>query len=236
MDEKKGKKIMADVTKTYNEISREFSDSRAFIGKEFEEFRGYLQPGQTILDLGCGNGRLVDFLEKEAATWNQKTYYYMGVDSSKNLLAEAKRKHPGHTFKPGDMVKMPVKDGTIDVLFCIRAFHHLPTVKLRLKALKEMKRVLKPQGVLILTVWNLWQKKYWPQLVKAFIRSIVTLGTYKPGDTFIPWGKAKKQRYYHAFTMKELREMLVESGWNILELSKTDLQTKAHDFIAIAKP
>ncbi len=227
---------MAGVMKTYDEISKEFSDSRGYAGKEFEEFHGYLQPGQTILDLGCGNGRLVDFLEKEASTWNQKTYYYVGVDSSKNLLMEAKRKHPGHTFKHGDMLEIPIKEKTVDVLFCIRAFHHLPTVKSRLKALKEMKRVLKPQGVLILTVWNLWQKKYVWQLAKALMRSIVTLGSYGPGDTFIHWGKEKRPRYYRAFRRKELAKLFIESGWNILELSKTDPRTKAHDFIVIAKP
>lgn len=227
---------MAGVTKTYDEISKEFSDSRAFAGKEFEEFRGYLQPGQRILDLGCGNGRLLQFMEKEAASWNRPTFYYVGVDTSKNLLSEAKRKYPHHVFKTGDMIRIPMKDKTVDVLFCIRAFHHLPTRKSRLKGLKEMKRVLKPHGVLILTVWDLWQRKYWRQLAKALVRSIVTFGAYAAGDTFIPWGKEKKPRYYHAFTMKELRKLFGESGWDILELSKTDPQTKAHDLIVIAKP
>jgi len=235
MDDKAAKKIMQDVTKTYNDISKEFSDSRAFAGKEFEEFRGYLQPGQTILDLGCGNGRLLQFLEKEAENWHQKTFYYVGIDSSKNLITEARKKHPRHIFQTGDMTKIPAKDKTVDILFCIRAFHHLPTKKMRLEALKEMKRVLKHQGILIVTAWNLWQKKYWTQLAKAFLRSIVTFGRYAPNDTFIPWGKEKKPRYYHAFTRKELQELFQETKYEILELSKTTPETKSHDFIVIAK-
>ncbi len=226
---------MTDVAKTYDDISKEFSDSRAFAGKEFEMFSEYLQPGQTILDLGCGNGRLLQFLEKEAANWHQKAFYYVGVDVSKNLLSEAHKKYPHHTFKPGDMTKIPAKDKTIDVLFCIRAFHHLSDKKSRLKALKEIRRVLKPNGVLILTVWNLWQKKYWTQLAKAILRSILSFGTYAPNDTFIPWGKMKKPRYYHAFTLKELQKLFHEAQWNVIELSKADPE-KSHDFIVIAKP
>lgn len=236
MNEKAAKKIMTDVTKTYDGISKEFSDSRAFAGKEFELFDEYLQPGQNILDLGCGNGRLLQYLEKTASNWHQPVFYYTGVDSSKNLLTEAHRKHPHHTFKTGDMTKIPAKDKTVDVLFCIRAFHHLPTKKLRLKAISEIKRVLKPEGVLIMTVWDLWQKKYWKQLAKAIFKSMITFGTYAPNDSFIPWGKAKSPRYYHAFTLKELQKLFQESGWNILELSKTAPETKSHDFILIAKP
>jgi len=234
MDDKAAKKIMTGVTKTYNSISREFSDSRAFAGKEFDDFKEYLQPGQTILDLGCGNGRLLQFLEKEAETWHQKTFYYTGVDASKNLLAEAKNKHPDRLFKIGDMTKIPLKDKSVDILFCIRAFHHLPSKKIRGKSLQEMKRVMKSSGVLILTVWNLWQKRYWWQLAKAIARSIVTFGKLSLNDTFIPWGKEKFVRYYHAFTVKELQKLFHESDWNILELSKT--QPPGHDIVIIAKP
>ncbi len=226
---------MTDVTKTYDEISKEFSDTRSFAGKEFEPFREYLRPGQTIMDLGCGNGRLLQYLEKEASAWHQKTFSYHGVDSSKNLLSEARKKYPNRTFQIGDMTKIPAKDNSIDVLFCIRAFHHLPDRETRLIALKEIKRVVKPHGILILTVWNLWQKKYLMQLVKAMVRSIVTLGKYAPNDTFIPWGKEKKPRYYHAFTIGEIQQLCRKSGLSILELSKADPLTKSHDFILIAK-
>ena len=235
MDEKTAKKIMMDVTKTYNEISKEFSNTRSFAGKEFKVFREYLRPGQTIMDLGCGNGRLLQFLEKEASSWHLKTFYYHGVDASKNLLAEARKKYPHRTFQNGEMTKIPDKENSIDLLFCIRAFHHQPNRKTRLKALKEMKRVLKSNGTIILTVWNLWQKKYRWQLTKAILRSIVTLGRYAPNDTFIPWGKEKKPRYYHAFTIQELKKLAQESGLDILELSKADPGTQSHDFILICK-
>ncbi len=236
MDEKSAKKIMNGVTATYDEISKEFSESRAFAGKEFEAYKDYLRPGQTIIDLGCGNGRLLQFIEKEASNWHQKTFHYVGLDTSSNLLSEARKKYPGKTFQRGDMTKIPLKDKSADIIFCIRAFHHLPTRNLRQKSLKEIKRVLKPQGILILTVWDLWQKKYFWQLMKALGRSIVSFGKYAPNDTFIPWGKTKKPRYYHAFTLKELHKLFIGSKWNIIEISKTDPTTKAYDYIVIARP
>ena len=226
---------MAELQKTYNAISKEFSESRAFAGKEFELFRPYLQPGQTIVDLGCGNGRLLQFLEREAQQWHHQAFYYIGIDNSAELLVEARKKYPDRDFKNGDFLKIPLKDDSTDLLFCIRAFHHIPSEKLQLKTLAEMKRSLKGNGILILTVWSLWQKTYWKELLKAFIRSIITLGAYSAKDLYIPWGTDKKRRYYHAFTRKELEKVVKKSGLKILELTAADPKNKNYDITLIAQ-
>lgn len=92
-----------------------------------------------------------------------------------------------------------------------------------------MKRILKDKGILIISVWNLWQKKYWKELLLGFLRSIITLGTYDYNDTFIAWGK-KEKRYYHAFRQKEISKFIKKAGFEILET-----QSKYHDFIIIAQ-
>ncbi len=227
---------MQKVQETYDDISREFSESRSYAGKEFDLLKKILGPDQKILDLGCGNGRLLLFLEQEAKQWAKQTINYLGIDNSKKLLEEARKKHPGHHFQYGEMSDIPANDHSINTILCIRAFHHLPTKAERMKALEEMKRVLTPDGTLVVSVWNLWQKKYWIQLLKAIFRSILTLGRYSPKDTFIPWGKEKKPRYYHAFTARELRKLFEKSGWKISELTAEKNKTHSHDLIVIAKP
>jgi len=226
---------MLKVQETFNEISREFSDSRAFPGKEFELFKAYLQPGQTIVDLGCGNGRLLQFLEKEANNWHQPAFYYIGIDNSRNLLEEAKEKYPDRAFKYGDQTKIPLKDKSADILFTIRALHHVPSQKMQLKVLNEMKRVLKNNGILVITVWNLLQRRYWKKLFKAAMRSIITFGTYRWRDVFIPWGRLKKPRYYHAFTRRSLENLVKKAGFQILECYGDHNPQIGHDIILIAK-
>ena len=78
-------KILADVKEGYDRISDEFSGTRQYGWKDFEFWKKYLKRGWQVIDCGCGNGRLVDFLE-------QFQVNYVGVDVSKKLISAAKKK------------------------------------------------------------------------------------------------------------------------------------------------
>lgn len=218
MLEKKAKKLLKQVQSTYNEIAEEFSDTRQTSWEEFDFFSPYLKPGAEIVDLGCGNGRILKFLAKKTAGWDQPAFRYIGIDNSQKLLEKALQINPQQTFIFGDQLEIPIAENKVDLLFSIAAFHHLPSQRLQQQALLEMKRTLKKDGILIMTVWNLWQKKYWSPILKAILRSIFSLGFYHPGDLFIPWGQQKIPRYYHAFTPGELEKLLLKTGFEIMEL------------------
>lgn len=156
-----------------------------------------------LLDAGCGNGRLADFLKEEPIK-------YVGLDNNKELLKIAKKKHPKLTFCHGDILKLPFPKASFDSVWCIAVLHHLPTKSLQLKALKEMKRVLKKNGMLMLTVWDLWQKKY-----KKYIDK-------KTHHSFIPWGPEKEiKRFYYAFTKAELKKLISKAGLTSSSLNST---------------
>ncbi len=231
MQEKKAKKTLEEVRKTYNLIAEEFSQSRQFIGKEFNLFKPFFKDGQHIVDLGCGNGRLLNFLDKE-----HPRFSYIGIDNSEAILEEAKKLHPQAQFKVGDQLKIPLRDESVDLLFNIRAFHHIPSKKMHAQALQEIKRVLKKNGVLIVTVWDLWQLKFAGDLIKAFARSIMTIGRYSFKDTLIDWNH-KAFRYYYAFTPNEFKKEILMSGMKILEFytPKNSPVENSYDFIAIAR-
>ncbi len=222
MQEKKAKKVLDHVKSTYDNIAEEFAESRNYIGKEFKHFLPYLK-GQ-IIDLGCGNGRFAAFLDTKKITCD-----YLGIDNNSKFLQIAKKTYPKRHFIEGDQLSMPVEDNSVDTLLNIRAFHHIPSKNLRRVSLLEMRRTLKKDGILIISVWNLWQKKYWKQLAAAILRSIFTLGTYEYNDTFIPW-KGKDKRYYHAFTKSELKKSIEKADFTILKLFEV-----GKDIIIIAK-
>lgn len=216
MRQKKAKKVLEQVKQTYDTIAAEFSETRHKVGKDFDLFTPYVQPGQLIVDLGCGNGRLLWFLSQISKNWPQPTYHYLGIDNSEHVLKEAKKLFPDENFIKGDQLNIPIENNEVDVLFNIRAFHHLPHRSHRLMALGEMKRVLKKDGILIITVWNLWQPRYLHHILKGLLRSIITMGAYSPSDTFIPWGK-KAKRYYHAFVPGELKKLIENIGFELIE-------------------
>jgi len=211
MFKKKAKIVLQSVKNTYNNIADEFSNTRHYSGKEFDLLKTYLKG--KVIDLGCGNGRLAKYIKEKKIKCD-----YLGIDNNKRFIEIAKSLHPKYKFTKGDQLNMPVKSNTANAIANIRAFHHIPSKKLRLEALKEMKRTLKKDGTLIITVWNLWQKKYWKELTKAIIRSIFTLGAYEYNDTFIPW-KNKEKRYYHAFTKSELSRIIKKAGLKNIKLS-----------------
>lgn len=97
----------------------------------------------TLLDVGCGTGFLIDQLAKIKST----TYY--GVDISENMLSVAISKNiKGTNFVEGVADCLPFRSNTFDVVTCIQSFHHYPDSD---KAMKEVLRVLKPGGLYFLS-------------------------------------------------------------------------------------
>lgn len=208
---KTAEKILKKVQKDYDQISEEFHQTRQKQWKEFEKFLPYMENGETVADLGCGNGRFYKFLNQH------RKVNYIGIDNSKNLLEEAKKQFSKVKFLEGNLLKIPLKDSSIKIAVAIASFHHIPSKKLRAKSLKEIYRILKLKGKFIITVWNLFQPKYIKYIWQARLKHIYTLGKYDSRDTFIPWGKSEVKRYYYAFKRKELKNLLEKNGFIILE-------------------
>ncbi len=218
MKSKNANQLLRHVKESYAKIAHEFSDTRHHGWKEFDLFKPYLTDDAEIVDLGCGNGRLLKFIYQH---YYNNNFRYIGIDNSENLLKHAKQIHPEGVFVTGDQLDIPLADNHADVIFNIAAFHHIPGKKLQLEALLEMKRALKKKGLIILTVWNLWQRKYWKEIAKAFWKSITTGGNYSFNDFFIPWknkdGKVLTNRYYHAFLPSELLKLFKQANLEIVE-------------------
>ena len=241
MKDATAKKILKSVSDSYNAIADEFSDTRQAAWDDFQFFQPYLFENAEIVDLGCGNGRLIKFLDQ---FFLGQQYRYIGVDNSTGLLKHAARQFPKKIFLPGDQLNIPIETGQVNVLFNIAAFHHIPSKSLRLAALAEMKRVLKPNGILILTVWNLWQWKYWWANLAGWLRSLFSLGNFAPNDLFIPWKsgsrKVMAKRYYHNFLPSELDMLVKKAGFTVLECfpvrkgKRTSLD-KAFNYLVIAR-
>lgn len=209
MRKKYTEKIREQVKQTYGEIASEFDQTRKGPWEEFKHFLRYVKRNDKVLDLGCGNGRLYDFLES-------KKVDYLGIDNNSALLKKAKENFPAAKFQLADMVDLDFPDKNFDMIFCIAAFHHIPGPQLRKQATKEMHRVLKKNGVLILTVWNLFQWKYVKNLLKSIISFILHFGLkYAWNDLWVKWKDHSSKRYYHAFLPNELLRYFRNKKWKI---------------------
>ena len=147
-----------------------------------------------------------------------KDLKYIGIDNNKKFVQLAKEKFKSANFLYGNALSIPYPH-KVDILFSIASFHHIPSNQLRIKCIQEMKKLLTPKSVLIITVWNLFQLRYISYVFKALFNYFIQLGKYDWNDTFIPWGDKKVKRYYHAFTKRELKTVFIKNGFKILEFT-----------------
>lgn len=208
MDRKYAKFLLQKTRKDFDLIAPDFSRTRWSIWAEFENFREYLKDGDKVLDAGCGNGRLLDLFK-------DKNIDYVGLDFSKGLIEIARKKHSQHRFVVGDVLDLPFSNDSFNIVFSVAVLHHIPSKEFRQKVLKEARRVLKPGGTLILTVWDVWgKKKAWFNVLKHSFLKILGQSKLDFLDVFVPWGD-KALRYYHYFTKTELVNLVKEAGFKI---------------------
>lgn len=198
---------------TYTSIAEDFSRTRETPWAEFSDLAKKTPNGASIADIGCGNGRLLSFFQKI-----KNPIHYTGIDPSDGLLKEAKKRFPEENyFFTGSFASIPLEEESQDEVWAIASFHHLATEKERRNALKNIRKVLKTNGRLVMTVWNLWeQSKYFPQKESARKRAFWN-PYWNTRDFLIPFGKEKEMRYYYGFAKEELLEMLEEEGFTMEE-------------------
>jgi len=142
----------------------------------------------------------------------------------------------------GDALRLPVQDGAFDLVLMIAGLHHLPSAGDRLQALREMRRVMTPEGRALVSAWGLHQRRVPEDDMRRDLRTPwghVHLND--PHDRFIPWKgpDGTVHRYYHLFTPEEMDALVARvfpsrrvfvSGDNVFaEVSPAGKDTTAGD-------
>jgi 2-polyprenyl-3-methyl-5-hydroxy-6-metoxy-1,4-benzoquinol methylase len=98
-----------------------------------------------VLDAGSGEGFGVDMMRKAGLdAW--------GIDLSPEVVQKTNERY-GSFFKPGSITQIPYGENEFDAITCMEVIEHVPEPDAVL-ALKEIRRVLRPGGVLVLSTPN----------------------------------------------------------------------------------
>jgi len=188
----------------YDVFAHEFSQTRQNAWPEFEILKRFIKKQERVLDLGCGNGRLREFLTPEIL--NNGNYF--GVDNSRNLLDIAREKFPRDYFFYADFSKkLPFGDDNFQTICAIASFHHLLNKKDQQLFLSEAHRILAKDGILFFTTWKLPMKYAWKNILQ---------GRWK--NWIIPFGINKHERIYRRIGKTELKKLVQKSGFKILKI------------------
>jgi SAM-dependent methyltransferase len=146
MDDQKLEDLRATYDRVAGEYARRIADElkdKPLDRQLLEQLAGRLRGRGLICDLGCGPGHVARYLHECGAE-------ALGLDLSEAMLAQARRLNPGLRFQAGNMLALT--DIADEAWAGIAAFYsiiHIPAADLPV-ALRELKRVLQPEGLLLL--------------------------------------------------------------------------------------
>lgn len=204
-------KILKSTPDIYDEIAPSFHQTRKKPWPIMDLIKTYIEKSDSIIDLGCGSGRIGEFISRDQN--------YLGIDNSKGLIEIAKKNYYTNNninFQVSDIISVKLPKNDFDLVLMIATIHHIPTKELRLQTIKNAVTALRPGGKIVITSWNLWQKKYRRHLfnykLKLLKYKIISLN-----DAFIPWKtkNGERKRYIHSLTKRELKIMLKKAGLQV---------------------
>jgi len=200
MNIEKAKKILETNKQTYDVLAKEFSETRNFVWTDMNFLLAQINKGDSVLDFGCGNGRLYPELRKDVK--------YLGIDFSSGLIEEAKKKFPDAEFQVSDILEFN-SDKKFNVVISISVLNHFPK-EMQDKFVEKAKSLLLPGGKLLLINWNLWnihrKKSVWRLPHLGGLKNVLT--TWESSDQ-----KKKKPLFYYAFTKGEIEKLLTRHGF-----------------------
>ena len=191
---------MATIKDVFNEIAPGWYNYRhwSIFRNELEALAKKWQRGR-LLNVGCGHGP--DFLPF------RQGFELHGVDFAGEMLKLAQKYSRKFGFAvnlvAADVRCLPYPDDTFDWAISVATYHHVKGGEERLKALQELRRVLKPGGEAFITVWNHWQPRFW----------------FNRREVMVPWRTQNKTlyRYYYLFSCGELEKLAKKAGLEVLK-------------------
>ena len=107
-----------------------------------ENFSKYVKKDHLILDVGCGYGRTLDEL------YHNGYRNLIGIDFSKGMIERGKQQFPYLDLRIKDNEKISLPDASVDAVILFAVLTCIRTNEDQEQLLAEIKRVLKPQGIL----------------------------------------------------------------------------------------
>ncbi|ELR98212.1 class I SAM-dependent methyltransferase [Gloeocapsa sp. PCC 73106] len=151
-----------------------------------------INPPNSILDLGCGTGTLLQSLSHlfpEAQL--------VGLDFSQEMINIAKKKLPDSVkLLVGSADHLPFADNCFDLVISTSAFHYFPNPRL---AIQEANRVLKPKGSLVISDWC---SDYWTCRLLDF------------------WLRLFNRAHFHTYGVKELQQLFESQGLTEIKIDR----------------
>jgi SAM-dependent methyltransferase len=176
--------------------------------------------GREVLDLACGAGRTTYFLQQMGAK-------IVAVDIAENLILAARKSFPGIDFRVGDAEFLEFADHSFDaVLFSFNSMDCLYPKDKRINSLREIWRVLRPDGSFIFSHHNLaalfcgWYRFLRPSKLHYRLTHILNGNAFK-SDCYLPEFGLPQMNMYFAWP-RQVIDDLKWAGFEVVHIFPND--------------
>ncbi len=179
----------------------------------------------SVLDVGCGNGRLARLLAEQEIHCT-----YVGVDNDARLLTMAEQAVTrldaiDARFVQADLASpawaAALHDERFDVVLCLATVQHLPGYAMRLRLLRDFRRLSRQWA--ILSFWQFLSSDRFVAKQIDWTTIGLSAGDVEPGDALLPWRQGVHAlRYVHQVDAEELARLAIDSGWQIHDTFRAD--------------
>lgn len=230
MEKNKIDEILTELETGYDQIADKFSETRSHFWPDLAFISSYISDGDKILDFGCGNGRLLEILKDKKIEYEGADVSRKLIDIAKSKYPERNfiklngqgslpenkaqimignninelptmKEYPKTGLSQRFVAGKPFQDNYFNKIVSVAVFHHFPEEYAQ-KIAQELFRIIKPQGMIIVTVWNLAQERF-----KKFVKN-------GSRDLYIPFKDNEGKRFerYHRFYAKEDLERIFSAA------------------------
>jgi SAM-dependent methyltransferase len=127
--------------------------------------------GKRVLEIGLGEGADSESLIRRGAKWSGIDLTAESVERVRTRLTV--RDLPFDDLRQGSVLELPFADDSFDMVFSHGVLHHVPEVR---RAEKEIHRVLRPDGELVIMMYARWSLNYLVSI--SLIRRAALLAGY----------------------------------------------------------
>jgi SAM-dependent methyltransferase len=136
-----------------DDMVERYADRRGLYEKEEVAVSRYFrEDGARVLDVGCGTGRTT-------APLTERGFDVVGIDISERMIERARTLLPDVEFRVGDVTDLDFDDDEFDyALFAHNGLDYVHPARERRRALRELRRVVRPGGVVVFSTHNAWYR------------------------------------------------------------------------------
>jgi len=184
-----------DISQVYNNIASDFSKTRYKAWPAVANFIDTINLDTINADIGCGNGKNILY---------RKELNFKGLDITPEFVKICKSRNLD--VLEGNILNIPYESNHFDNTICIAMLHHLQTKEDRVNGIRELLRITKTNGNIMIYVWAFEQ----PVESKRQFATQDELVSLKNRDGSIYY------RYYHLYKQNELEEEINLASSNII--------------------